>query len=142
MRTSSSLLVALLCLYKPAGAAETAGIHFEHKDWEIACDNTRTCRAAGYSDDNLVDKHISVLLARRAGPGQAVTAKLQLAHYDDENVPHTVQMRIDERPLGTVKLNDKTLIGELSPAQTTALLDAILIAGRRHDQARIRALVR
>lgn len=27
--------------------AAIQGLHFSHKDWEIACDNTGTCRAAG-----------------------------------------------------------------------------------------------
>ena len=29
-------------------AFDDNGSYFEHKDWEIACDNTGTCRAAGY----------------------------------------------------------------------------------------------
>ena len=27
--------------------AAIQGLHFLHKDWEISCDNTGTCRAAG-----------------------------------------------------------------------------------------------
>ena len=30
-------------------AATGEGFHFTHHDWEVACDNTRTCRAGGLS---------------------------------------------------------------------------------------------
>ena len=46
----SRLLLALTLfasLSTPLWADE--GVSFSHKDWELACDNTLTCRAAGYS---------------------------------------------------------------------------------------------
>ncbi|MBY0239227.1 MAG: DUF1176 domain-containing protein [Burkholderiaceae bacterium] len=38
-----------------AGATGFTGIYFQHHDWEMACDNTGTCRAAGYQEDRYVD---------------------------------------------------------------------------------------
>ncbi|RYE66259.1 MAG: DUF1176 domain-containing protein, partial [Oxalobacteraceae bacterium] len=50
-----------------AVAADTLPqVRFEHKDWEIACDNTRTCRAAGYQTEDVVP-NASILLTRHAG---------------------------------------------------------------------------
>ena len=59
---------------------------FQYKDWEMTCDNTRTCRAAGYSSDD-AQARVSVLLTRKAGVNQSVTAKLQLADVGDEGDP-------------------------------------------------------
>ena len=64
-----------------ATAADTGavveGLSFEHGDWEVACDNTRTCRAAGYqSDDSDESLPVSVLLTRAGGAGTAVTLSL------------------------------------------------------------------
>ena len=40
-------VLALAVLSLPALAK--TGVSFSHKDWEVVCDNTLTCRAAGYS---------------------------------------------------------------------------------------------
>ncbi len=40
--------------------AAIQGLHFLHKDWEISCDNTGTCRAAGYQSDQDIDQPVSV----------------------------------------------------------------------------------
>jgi len=101
------------------------GLHFEHKDWEIACDNTCTCRAAGYQTESS-GPSASVLLTRAAGPKQAVTAEVQLAQSeDDSKLPDTLQMFIDKRPVGTIRLDKEKRLGALSAAQTTALLAAL-----------------
>lgn len=108
-----------------AAASTLPGIHFEHKDWEIACDNTRTCRAAGYQTE-AIGPSASVLLTRAAGPNRAVTAEVQLAQSEDESkLPSTLQMFIDKRPIGTVRLDKDKRLGSLSTAQTTALLAAL-----------------
>lgn len=115
----------------PAFAGHPAGIHFTHHDWEVACDNTRTCRAAGYQVDG-GEPAVSVLLEREAGPGKAVTARLQLGTYDDK-APQpkggTVTMRIDGRAQGTVKV-DKDMGGSLTAAQTGALVAAVAGTGK------------
>ncbi len=40
--------IALLASGSTVMAANPRGLAFTHHDWELACDNTRTCRAAGY----------------------------------------------------------------------------------------------
>ncbi len=61
-----TLLLTLAMLPTVLWAQENtpAGVNFTHHDWELACDNTRTCRAAGYqSDDDQLP--VSVLLTRK-----------------------------------------------------------------------------
>jgi hypothetical protein len=62
----------------PAIAAAQAPTTFSHFDWELACDGTLTCRAAGYQP-GATEPGVSVLLTRAAGPDQAVTAQVELA---------------------------------------------------------------
>lgn len=116
------LLTCIACIAVPAFANS-----FTHHDWQLACDNTRTCRAAGYSDDE-ASLAISVLLERKAGPGQQVMASVQLGTADEDRLPPAsgvVTMKIDGRPLGSVQLDSNTAIGQLSEAQTEALLAAL-----------------
>ncbi|MFC0227256.1 DUF1176 domain-containing protein [Serratia aquatilis] len=55
-------------------AAPLQGIYFGHKYWELACDNTGTCRAAGYGEGK-----VSVLLTRHAGAGDSVKVEAYIA---------------------------------------------------------------
>ena len=89
----------------PAIAAGQAPTTFSHFDWELACDNTRTCRAAGYQAGN-EEPGVSVLLTRPAGPDQPVTAQVELAHYGAEvgTLPVQVRMVVGRRSLGELAL--------------------------------------
>jgi hypothetical protein len=132
MITKHSLPTALLILSSlaPVVASAQAGVSFNHLDWEIACDNTRTCRAAGYGAGE-PETGVSVLLTRTAGPDQPVTAQVQLAHYNEDAAPppSQVQMMVDRRAFGSVKLAKDSATGALTPAQTAALLAAVLGKG-------------
>lgn len=107
-------------------AAETLPrLKFEHKNWEIACDNTRTCRAAGSQIEDVVPNG-SILLSRKAGPHQPVVVALQLAETADDSVtPVSLSMRIGKRQPGAVKMDRENRTGTLLPEQTTALLHAL-----------------
>jgi hypothetical protein len=125
------LILALLVASAAAGAyprSDLPSIRFDHKDWELACDNTRTCRAAGYHQEN-VEPNATILLTRAAGPNQAVTAELQLADDERHAAPGQVTMAIDGKALGTVGIDSKSNIGKLSDAQVEALLPALLMDG-------------
>ena len=63
-------LLALAILSAPLMAQES-GVSFSHEDWEVVCDNTLTCRAAGYSPEE--GKGGSVLLTRQADAGTSVS---------------------------------------------------------------------
>ncbi|MCL6351741.1 DUF1176 domain-containing protein [Pectobacterium polaris] len=71
-----------------AFATTFADSTFFHKDWEVVCDNTLTCRAAGYSPEEKYtgeDKEaqdVSILITRHAGQNTPITADVTLAEVD------------------------------------------------------------
>jgi hypothetical protein len=109
----------------PAGAA---GVQFTHKDWELACDNTRTCRAAGYQAGE-VPPAVSVLLTREAGARRPVSAQVTIGTYDDGKAtppPAQVDLVVGGRPRGAVALKADEGVGTLDTSQTAALLQGLL----------------
>ncbi|APO97179.1 DUF1176 domain-containing protein [Xanthomonas vesicatoria] len=119
------LAAALLCSPAIALAAPATSVAFSHDDWTIACDNTRTCRAAGYQPDEGEHLPVSVLLTRKAGAGQAVTAELMLGQYDEIKLPASLSLQIDQRDLGKLALDGKSGTAVLSSTQVAALLAAL-----------------
>lgn len=122
--------LAILSLGAQA-APPSAGLSFSHNDWQLVCDNTRTCRAAGYNADDGPNP-VSVLLTRLAGPGQAVTGELTLGDYGaDGRAPKlpavlTLSMRVNGRAVGQVVIDTKlNMSADLSTAQVNALLAAL-----------------
>jgi Protein of unknown function (DUF1176) len=113
-----------------AAAPAPGGLRFSHHDWELACDNTRTCRAAGYSVDG-ADLPISVLFTRKAGPRQPVTAELMMGDYNDSAALNKLPpefklaMHINQRGVGQLAMSKQTLALDLPEPQTTALLAAL-----------------
>ena len=84
--TRKTLLLLLAALPLAASAFDDNGSYFEHKNWEIACDNTGTCRAAGYQAGE-EDQAISILLMRDAGADAAITGEITVIdpNGDDKN---------------------------------------------------------
>jgi hypothetical protein len=128
MRPATHLAAFVLpfVLTAPLHGAILPKVHFTHHDWELACDNTRTCRAAAYSAAD-EEEIATVLFTRAAGPDQPVRAQLQLGHYNASQTPPPIklEMSVDGRNLGTLEIDRKTQIAELSPAQTNALFTAV-----------------
>jgi hypothetical protein len=104
---------------------DLASLSFSHKDWELVCDNTRTCRAAGYHPEDDAP-NASILLTRAAGPNQPVSIQLQLADDERHPVPGQLAMTVGRRPAGTVRIDPKSNTGTLSQAQIQPLLPALL----------------
>lgn len=125
LRFLCTLLAGASALVHAYPRSDLPSIKFTYNDWELACDNTRTCRAAGYhaEDDG---PNASILLTRRAGADQDVQVQLQLAEDPDRPAPATVQMAIAGRDVGPVRIDADTNTGSLSPAQVRALLPALL----------------
>jgi hypothetical protein len=134
MTTRLRALPILSLIGLTAHAADLSPVRFNHKDWEIACDNTRTCRAAGYQVDE-APSGASVLLTRAAGPNAPVQAEVQFAPADE--VPARVQMQIDDGPLGEVRIENAG--GRLNETQTAALLSAVLKNSKISWSAKARA---
>ncbi len=101
------------------------GLHFLHKDWELACDNTGVCRAAGYQAEDHVVHPVSVLLQRAAGAKAPVSARVKIdaAHIPARRKP--LQLAMLGRSYGTVALDPRSGEGRLSAVQAQALLKAV-----------------
>ncbi len=121
------IFILLAAIFSPMLLAQTeGGMTFAHKDWEIACDNTRTCRAAGYG---INEGELSVLLMRHAGVGQKVSGTLVFASFnDDEQTPqkqNTAKLWIDSKSQGALALGENTRF-QLSDAQIETLITALI----------------
>jgi hypothetical protein len=126
-----SLCLAMLSLGAQSAPAAPDGLSFSHNDWQLVCDNTRTCRAAGYSSDSDANP-VSVLLTRKAGSGQAVTGQLMLGDYGSDGIAAKLpaklklSMRVNGRVVGQIVIETKsTMAADLSTAQVNALLAAL-----------------
>lgn len=123
-----------------AAAAEGPGLRFGHGNWELACDNTRTCRAAGYHSEDAGDdendgagepRPVSVLLTREAGPHTPVKGELQIGNpgeaEETDRLPPKLDltMRINGQPHGKVMISHGKWTVDLAPQQTQALLAAL-----------------
>lgn len=123
-------------------AADAPGLQFEHGDWELACDNTRTCRAACYYSVSGNDDEdaaagegepmpVSVLFTRKAGPNEGVRGEFQIgnpgADQTTDQLPQrmTLTMTINGQPHGKVPIEQTRWTVDLAPAQTQALLSAL-----------------
>jgi len=83
---TTCVTAVLLFTVMSAGAARKDPVAFEHDDWELACDNTRTCRAAGYqSNSNLPSDPVSMRITRAAGPGTAIDVAINVALEPGDN---------------------------------------------------------
>lgn len=109
--------------------ADDSGTSFSHKDWEVVCDNTLTCRAAGYSQEE--EASGSVLLTRKAGADTPVTVDVVLAEMEsDETVQQPkLSLWVDGASLGDVEAQDSDT-WRLTDAQTTALINAVKGSGK------------
>lgn len=94
-RIGLSLLVAVLALQsacaatspggrtsdqvdsKAAVADDSSPAQFQNKDWELQCDNTGTCRAAGYETEADFGHPVSLLIVRAAGPATPLKMTVQ-----------------------------------------------------------------
>ncbi|WP_338589582.1 DUF1176 domain-containing protein [Shewanella khirikhana] len=97
-------------------ASAFEGERFYHKDWLLACDNTGTCRAAGYSAEGNRNA-VALMFTRQAGPATDISAKVFLGDFSElEPWPTEINLYIDGQELGPVA-------GELlSSVQVQALL--------------------
>lgn len=130
---SKYLVFPLAFLSSLALAEGYSGLIFAHRDWELACDNTRTCRAAGYDTDS--EMGVSVLLTRKAGPYEPVTGRI--GHYREEDpafdsLPSVfkLSLRINEHPVGQVTISKESFVTDLTPKQVAALLAALVRESR------------
>ncbi len=102
---------------------------FSHKDWELRCDNTRTCRAAGYQEESGDSEPVSLLITRAAGPHAPVGMSLQVA--PEESLKSPLRLRVGKASV----TGQKGDTAEFSPPQVRAVLAELL----RAEEAQVTA---
>ncbi|AUI07468.1 MULTISPECIES: DUF1176 domain-containing protein [Stenotrophomonas] len=121
-------LLALACPLSASAAAPAKSLYFQHHDWIVACDNTLTCRAAGYATDD--DSTLSVLLTRKGGPGQAIQGRLSLQPEEGQPQPKgALHLRIQQQDLGVLAPAKGEGTHSLNASQASALLSALVRDG-------------
>lgn len=111
----------------PLAFAQVPSVSFVHDEWEIYCANTGTCQAAGYNLEDGEQLPASILLTRKAGANQAVTAQVALSAFE-QDLPdqklNNIHLYLNGKDLGMVKFSELSLplMGTLSALQTQALL--------------------
>lgn len=114
--------------------ASIAGTELTSQDWQVACDNTRTCRLAGYQADNNSEYPVSILLVRRAGANATVDGKVKLGGAKESSSKalmqlgnrHRISLFINDKDFGETKpFSTATGNAELTSTQVTALIDAL-----------------
>jgi len=116
-------VVALVALCASVTAAgQEGGVEFSHKDWEVVCDNTLTCRMAGYSHE-VADGGGSVLITRAAGPDSPLQGEVTLADMDDSVSPRVLTLQINGKVMSELKRSKKETY-PLTQTQIHALLAA------------------
>lgn len=112
-------MAALLSLSVTQVSAAINGTYFSHKNWEVACDNTGTCRAVGYQADDHAPA--AVLLTRQAGANTATQVALS---FDPEvSRPIGVELWIGQRKVTHIRFTED--IGRLSSQHANLVLNAI-----------------
>ncbi len=124
MRRTLFLALALAPAAHAATPEPKAGVEFQHNDWSLACDNTRTCRAAGYSPEEPANL-LSLMLERSGGPDAPVIARLRNGEGDDPSPTGALRLRLNGKDLGPVQDTGEAEKVLLKQAQTDALLVAL-----------------
>ncbi|WP_295568125.1 DUF1176 domain-containing protein [uncultured Stenotrophomonas sp.] len=124
MRRTLFLALALAPTAHAATPEPKAGVEFQHNDWSLACDNTRTCRAAGYSPEEPANL-LSLMLERAGGPNAPVIARLRNGEGDDPTPTGALRLRLNGKDLGPVQDTGEAEKVLLKQAQTDALLAAL-----------------
>lgn len=108
----------------PAAHAQS----FDSQDWTLACDNTRACRAAGYSAEGSA-MPVSLLLARAAGAGSPVYGELQLGVLDGRSVhPASVSLPGSGKAAISIRI-DRNNHAELASNAMLAILKTLSAGG-------------
>ena len=120
------LLLALLPLSAMAASTSIQGIG-NYQDWDLVCDNTGTCRMAGYQDES--SDPVSILFTRAAGENAAVEGKFTILPFGeadrDVQVGQDIEIWLNGKSLGKVKHISDDTPDKLTEEQTKALLSGL-----------------
>ena len=119
------LLLALLPIAAMATSIKAIGENYQ--DWDLICDNTGTCRMAGYQEEG--DDPVSILFTRAAGENAAVEGKLTILPFGeadrDVQVGQDIEIWLNGKSLGKVKHISDDAPDKLTEEQTKALLSGL-----------------
>lgn len=101
--------IASLGLVRAEAAQAVEPVSFSYKDWVLQCDNTGTCRAAGYQEEEGDSDPVSLMLSRAAGPGTPVQIELQV--YSDNETHGPYKFTVGRLNIGGLE-GDSLLIPE------------------------------
>ena len=119
----------LLLTLLPVAAMATSikGIGENYQDWDLVCDNTGTCRMAGYQDES--SDPVSILFTRAAGENVAVEGKFTILPFGeadrDVQVGQDIEIWLNGKSLGKVKHISDDEPDKLTEEQTKALLSGL-----------------
>mgnify|MGYP002745085867 CR=1 FL=1 len=120
------LLLSLLPFTAMAASTSIKGIG-NYQDWDLVCDNTGTCRMAGYQEEG--DDPVSILFTRAAGENAAVEGQFTILPFGeadrDVQVGQDIEIWLNGKSLGTVKHISDENPDKLTEAQTKALLSGL-----------------
>ena len=119
------LLLTLLPVAAMATSIKAIGENYQ--DWDLVCDNTGTCRMAGYQDES--SDPVSILFTRAAGENAAVEGKFTILPFGeadrDVQVDQDIEIWLNGKSLGTVKHISDDAPDKLTEEQTKALLSGL-----------------
>ena len=119
--------VLLLTLLPVAAMATSIKGIGNYQDWDLVCDNTGTCRMAGYQDES--SDPVSILFARAAGENATVEGKLTILPFGeadrDVQVGQDIEIWLNGKSLGKVKHISDDAPDKLTEEQTKALLSGL-----------------
>ena len=119
--------ILLLTLLPVAAMATSIKGMGNYQDWDLVCDNTGTCRMAGYQDES--SDPVSILFTRAAGENAAVEGKLTILPFGeadrDVQVGQDIEIWLNGKSLGKVKHISDDEPDKLTEEQTKALLSGL-----------------
>ena len=121
----------LLLTLLPVAAMATSikGIGENYQDWDLVCDNTGTCRMAGYQEGDGSEHPVSILFTRAAGENAAVEGKFTILPFGeadrDVQVGQDIEIWLNSTSLGKVKHISDDEPDKLAEEQTKALLSGL-----------------
>ena len=119
--------VLLLTLLPVAAMATSIKGIGNYQDWDLVCDNTGTCRMAGYQDES--SDPVSILFTRAAGENAAVEGKFTILPFGeadrDVQVGQDIEIWLNGKSLGKVKHISDDAPDKLTEEQTKALLNGL-----------------
>ena len=119
--------VLLLTLLPVAAMATSIKGIGNYQDCDLVCDNTGTCRMAGYQDES--SDPVSILFIRAAGENAAVEGKFTILPFGeadrDVQVGQDIEIWLNGKSLGTVKHISDDAPDKLTEEQTKALLSGL-----------------